>query len=150
MHFAEFIDGWEALEAFHVEDLQTVQERGRDDYRERSRYSEEVRLLRLRTDFVSLVDKHVEHIWQHVILNNMLSKINKKNKLIQIHVSLSNLNNFWWKATRPQPRHLTGMPTKLSIQRFSGNGGMKRKTKKLKIHSSLRVTALDSDIPSES
>lgn len=30
------------------------------------------------------------------------------------------------------------------------NGGMKRKTKKLKIHSSLRVTALDSDIPSES
>ena len=67
MHFAEFIDGWEALEAFHVEDLQTVQERGRDDYRERSRYSEEVRLLRLRTDFVSLVDKHVEHIWQHVI-----------------------------------------------------------------------------------
>lgn len=75
----------------------------------------------------------------------MLSKINKKNR------KTSCLNNFWWKATRPQPRHLTGMPTKLSIQRFSGQmvgWNAKQKTKKLKIHSSLRVTALDSDIPS--
>ena len=49
MHSSQFIDDWEAFEAFYVEDLQTVQERGHDAYRER--YSEEVCLLRFGADF---------------------------------------------------------------------------------------------------